>query len=293
MALRTLVTVKNQQTGREEEIVNPLKPFINTTWLFCTPANPNADPAVTLNAAGAPGSTFAGVMQAFQDAHVSLSRFCDNDIATANYTILLRDLAYRRDLMNAPIHIQTICGDAQQPFVLPETIFLPATNGLQATFANLAAAPFTTRFCGVGWKIHYLDAEKVGVTQFKIERPTNVMFLTTRINPLVIPGLTTIEAPIDVPDYGEFEVCKITHYEIAGNPFLFGIRDGASGRLWSNGMVHSDVGSGNGNFPFKLPEPTIQGRKNVIPMQITNPNVGSITLYLTLTGRMLRYERTL
>lgn len=299
MPLKTLITTTDTQ-GRVIEIINPMKAFFNASWLFCTPANPNADPGIVLAAAGAAGSVVSRTMQCFQDSHVKIDRFADNGFAlnnalNMNYTLEIQHLYDRRQLTNGPIHARTIVGSGARPFVFPEESFLPASNGLQITFANLAAAPFTTRLAGISTRIYYAEAERAGLQPPAIGRPTSVAFLTTRVTPILVAGGigAFTDAFIDVTEDAEFEVHKITHFEttVPALPFLFQITDPATGRLWSNGPVHSDVGSGDAEFPFKLPEPTIMGRRNAIPLRIINIQAGALTVYFTLSGRLLNYRR--
>ena len=297
--LKPIITTKDTN-GNVIEVINPLKAFFNSSWLFCTPVNPIADPGIILAAAGAPGSVVSRTLQCFQDSHAKIDRFADNGFAlnnalNMNYTLEIQHLYDRRQLTNGPIHARTIVGSGQRPFVLPEEIFLPASNSLQFTFANLAAAPFTTRFAGISTRMYHVEAERGGLQPPAIGRPTNVAFLTSRVTPIAVAGGVGAftDTFIDVPEDAEFMVEKITHFETTAPAleFLYIITDPATGRMWSNGPVHSEVGSGNGEFPFKLPEPTIVGRRNSIPLRIINIQGAALTVYFTLTGRFLRYQR--
>ena len=77
---------------------------------------------------------------------------------TGDYTVDMRDTSTGRNLMNRPIHVTGIAGNAGLPFVLCTTLFLNRASGLQLTFTDLSGAENTIYFTMHGVSHLYREA---------------------------------------------------------------------------------------------------------------------------------------
>lgn len=71
----------------------------------------------------------------------------------------------------------------------------------------------------------------------------------------------------------------------ADQPFTFRLQDGSSSRDFSNWHVHSDLGMGNGWFPFYFTKPRIFARNSEVKIEVTNLQVAvAIRAYVGFLG---------
>lgn len=184
--------------------LNPAKDYVKPFWLQTDP------PVVSLlgNGTSAP-----------------IPMIVDNtghlDIAYALYEsdgpfmVNIFDPGRQGFLMNKPIHIDTIAGNAQRPFVFPESYFLNVSGGtrqLNVTFSDLSGYPNNIRFSLHGRKFLQADTP-LPIYQrfqklFQDKERTNLFFLTTEDAITALAAGATQKTEFHIPSDSAFEVLK-------------------------------------------------------------------------------------
>ena len=270
----------------DEVFLNPAKRYVKPHWIttdpeeVIVPANQQSD-AVLMNI------DYQGHFEAFYFLYQS----------TGDFLISIFDNGTRRLLMNDEIHIATIAGTAQRPFILPESYFFnteDAGTSLIVKFRDISGANNSIRFAIFGRRFYHKEAtpdiqKKIYEKFGRLER-TNLYFLTTEGGAISLsPGGST-RALIRNTDEAETEIFKLT--AVSTGAFKFKMKDSATGRYFMNDYIHSNLAFGNGQYPFILSgaETLIFVRNYQAEIEIVDLSGAANTIYLTLTGRRL-YHR--
>ena len=275
----TLIRVKDPVTGQKSIKYHPLAGYKREFKL-----NPNP-PNNIINLA-ALGTTSLVPLGARDDGHLILKKILAD--RTGPCTILLHDNARGIDLMNNPVHIDTIVGNGGLPALLPETLFVPATGSLQVAFTDISGLPNTIEFAFSGAKIYHNDAPQDALKELlgAKELITFPYWMTPNAGVFTIPanvgGAGVSTQFIDVSTDFDFELIKIN--AVSTELFRYEIR--YHGDSWSNNaQTHSNVGTGTGQLPHVV-ENTLIKRGEQLELRFTNlspinPNI----VYFTMVGR--------
>lgn len=218
-------------------------------------------------------------------------------LAQRNTAVLMTlfDETQKRWIARAPIHIDSITGDAQQPFLLTDPIWIPERGILTARFSKLAAggAADVVRFYVEGTRYYLKDAniERLNkVIEYKRKEWLNnyLTFLTTDDFPVALPAApATVTAFLTIPKDYHFTIKKITAVSAVGGVPTFTLRMWSHrGEEMGNEPLDSRATLGLGRLPEVLRQPWTIPANSRIRLEFTAvAAVGvPIVIYMTFTG---------
>ena len=215
------------------------------------------------------------------------------ELANQLMMVRINDAAYSRDLMNRDVLATTIMtplAGGQNPFVLPESLWLEQRHNLIATFTDFSGAANTARPVVHGRKF-WLRQARAGLadrflqqrrTQRKITTP---YFYTTDQAVTLAAAAAGIRAPITITEEGHFVAYKITCW--SDGPFEFKLLDGETGIAISGTVFISNLqGTGTAANPYVLPEPWFVEKSRQLILEMNNFNALSANrIFFTVSGR--------
>lgn len=265
--------------------INPAKRNIRPFWL-------TTEPASVVLAGGAVSDPV--IMPIDTQGH--FEAFYVVGQSTGAYTISIFDPATSKfwHQLGRELHSDTITGNAQRPFILPESYFFnveDAARSLVLRFRDLTGLPNTIFFALHGRRIYHREAPPEVQMKFRDmyqrKERTQVYFLTTDAPVVLAGGATNVQVPIRNTDEGDMEVFKLS--ASSTGPFSFRIRERANNRTLSNEVVHSADGWGTGQFPFVFPETWVIERNFQVILELNDLSGAPNTIFFTLAGRKLYY----
>jgi hypothetical protein len=184
-------------------------------------------------------------------------------------TVRIRDVAYRRQLMNRPIILNHVFGTNLQPFFLTESILLEGQQTMEFAFFNNSVA-------GNAIYRMALESRKLQASALANEVTTDEIGLLrqrkTFLNPYWLTNDRQHPYPLVIPAGGQLNVtfkttrdyflilqyimCQAVTTGVAGDVqelISFTIRDPRTGRPLSNQPITLNNGAGTSQFPFVLP----------------------------------------
>lgn len=218
------------------------------------------------------------------------------------FTLDFFDGGAQRRLQNKPIHSVTIVGSGERPFRLPEPYFVDVGDSQReiiATVRNVlpgavtntirlvlygrrfyhreappdVSAEFTKRFAG-GWRTY---------SYFLVPNETKG---DGNVVPVAAGGTDTFtfesESGVDT-DLHKLMVSST-------GAFTFQLRERATNRTLSNGVIRSENGWGNAEFPFYLADSYLLERKLQLLFDVTDISGAPNSIYATMAGRRLQYR---
>lgn len=283
---------KDKKTGKYllDESALFTRPYWLTTW-----------PTPVVWGAAAVGATAAAAMQVPQEAPFLGEKFLV--FRDTECLIKIRDNSTDRWITGDWVHIDSIAGTAQFPFLMRDLLWVDAGSDLHVEFLKLAVGLIGD---GVDFHIegsrHYIEdanipeftaaAEKIRRTQLN-----NYPCIKTVVEqgPVVaglqVPGVVlgaNAQAPyhVVVPNNYHFTAKKVTAVQADGTaPGAFSIRyyDHRGNEL-GNGALDSRAVMGTGLLPELLSQPFTIERNRMIRMVITDLSGAPNNFFLTLTG---------
>lgn len=235
--------------------------------------------------------------------------FDDQDVPVTTYDIdwFLEHPGKRKQFSNRFIPLSATAGDGGRPYVLPETIFIPPVQSLQATFINndLVNERRVELVLG-GIKFYPNKAPREIRKQVweyidRRER-TYVYWQTTDEAVALTAGQTNLSRFATIPDDADLEVFKLTAKSDAA--FRTRIRDGENDKALTGNLIHSSllwgahqvtaagdgVGGSGGIFPARwatswLLRRSLQTELVFNNLDANNPN----TVKVVMGGRKISY----
>lgn len=303
MAWQQVKTFKQLPDGRV--IVNPAKQFIQPFELSID--RPNRD--VTIAALDRRGpfplsARFDGPIEVFYLKAIVTDQ---NGATLTDYNIdfLLEHPGKRIQFMPRPVPLIAAVGDAGRPYILPETIFIPAVQSLNITFFNQDNAERTVEFVMGCIKYYFNSApvdirkEMAGYTERR-ER-TYTYFLPLDTDALLSALQTDAERFSTIPDDADIEIFKLTCH--SDGDFRVQLRDGTNDRaitsqkirasLLFGGHVITPMGAGiggsGGMFPYRWPTSFLARRSTQIAFVFDDLSNSVNLVQPILGGRKVRY----
>ena len=204
-------------------------------------------------------------------------------------------------LMDVPIHVDLICGTAEEPFYLPSSIFLEANTVMNVKITNLA----TTITNQVRLKAHgrrflkyaafmnqrQLAEQFFGRGSYPYFAGLNDTSITLTASQLNVSGVITIPSAADLE--AEYLVGKtqgLVRLRIqeskTGSPIAIG---GGRGSLLEQGVESSHI-IGNARKPYRFtPDPAFLARGNRVETVWDDISAASNRVELALVGRLLPF----
>jgi hypothetical protein len=242
MSWAQVPTLKRNQQG--QVFVNPEKDYLRPYEL--SPDKPNQ--IVQAAALGVVGpfpltAKHDGPIECFYQKVVV---YDENDVVLTNYNIdfQLSFPTKRKIFSNAPIPLIACAGDGGRPYVLPETIFLPAVSALQITFYNRDNAIRKIEFVigGIKYYINSAPQKTRGeLSNYQLRREaTYTYWMTTNEAVILAASETDADFFMTIPDDTDLEVLKLTAQSTG--TFRCLIKDSENDRAVTNGeKMHSSI----------------------------------------------------
>lgn len=161
----------NQQVTKTLELLRKRKTFVNPYWL-------TSNEAIVLPPSGAPRTAFFdNTRDYFLILKYVMAQVITTGVAGDTqelFTFRLFDAKTDRPLMNQPVTLNTGCGTARFPFVLPHSLLVEPRTSIRAELRSLvtdANVEVFFTFHGVGAYV----AEENPYDQMSIEQPAQTM----------------------------------------------------------------------------------------------------------------------
>ena len=205
----------------------------------------------------------------------------------------------QRDLMNRAVLLQTIftpTPGGQNPFIIPETLWLEPTESVITYFTDLSGAANSVRPMIHGRQFALRQARAGLATKFmakrRLQRKVTMPFwFTTEQAVALAAGAAAIRANMQVSEEGHFVAYKITAWSTG--PFEYRILDSESGASLSGAVYMSNTqATGIAAFPYILPEPWFIEKGRLLNLEFNNNNAGGANnIFLTISGRRIYDDR--
>jgi hypothetical protein len=280
--------------------INDVKRFVRP--FFLTPDAPNQTLAL---AAAANSQAYAPMTVTQEGPFQGYSLVMQSDrfglVGDHEATVLITDSGSRKQMMNRPVHANTIFGTPGFPMTLPERMFLHQNRSLTIRYQNLFANANNLRPVISGRRLYQSSAES-GMFDKEIKKltkrtlVTTPYFLTTTEDitaQTVAQGAVSYFLPTDADAYMEvFKISAVAYDATLGTltgEFDIIIRDAETRRELETGNMSNLLICGNGLTPFILAESWLVRPKQRIEVVITNTTAtgNPLTAYLTFIGRKL------
>lgn len=251
------------------------------------------NPVVTVPANGRATARFAIDTQGHFEWLKTVFRATSDEVL-----INIFDEGRRRDLMNEPCHLATIAGDAQRPFLLPESYFLNTENGprsIMVEFEDLSGAENNVELALLGRRWYHSESPpevQREMRDFFQKRERNNVYWLTPQNDVTLPANGRLEgqqAPLLVAtNEADTEIFKFMVHPVNAQ-FEFQIRELRSNRALSSGFVDGRNGFGDGRFPYILPESLLLERNYELRIDLRDISGTEQNLFFTAATRRLYY----
>jgi len=227
----------------------------------------------------------------------------DNAPVTAHNVFFdLEHVGKRKKLNNRPIHLRSVQGDGGRPYILPETIWIPAVQSLFVRFYNNDLAERRVEFVLQGVKYYphaapdYLRKDIYSYTERR-ER-TYCYFQTTNEDVTLAGSATGTQAFYTVPDDADLEIFKAT--AVSDAAFRIQHQDGQTDRAYSSALMHSSLFFGGfdasavmfgagGVFPNRWSTTLLVRRSIQNKFVMNNLSASENDIWITLGGRKISY----
>lgn len=304
MSWAQVKTLLRDQKGRV--YVNPEKDYLRPYEL--SPDLPNQIVSIAANGQAGPFPLTAKHDGPIECFYLKTVVYDSNDVPLTNYNIdfQLQAATKRKILSNAPIPLIACAGDAGRPYVLPESIFIPAISALQVTFINRDNAIRKVEFVIGGIK-YYVNAapqkERGELANYQQRREaTYAYFMTTDEAVVLAADEEDADYFMTIPDDTDLEVFKLSAQ--ATGAFRCSIKDAESDRTVTNGVkMHSSilfgghittalgggVGGSGGVYPGRWPTTFLARRSSKIQVNIDDLTGAENTVKLVFGGRKISY----
>lgn len=209
--------------------------------------------------------------------------------------VRIHDSGKNKDLMNRDVLVQTIMTPTpggQNPFILPETLWVEQRQSILMYFTDLSAVANSVRPVVHGRKFWLRQARAGLANKFVAQRRlqqtvTTPYFYTTDAAVTLAAAAAGATANISVSAEGHFVAYKITC--ISDGPFEYRLKDGETGQsLSGNVFVAAVQASGTAANPYILPEPWFVEKNRQLILEMNNLNaMGQNRVWFTLSGRRI------
>ena len=246
---------------------------------FVTVAANQASPMQVMSVSGeGPAQIVSFAHEKTQDVRVLLQLQNGNEITS---------------LMNGACHIDTIMGNAGQPYYLSEALYIDELRSLQITYTDisgLGSSVLTMANC----KRYLTQTADPTLTKVKM-RMNQRQYLsmpywyTLDQGPVTLANGETLEATITVGQDHHFEIFSLSR--VSTGRFNINIVDQSTGESLisapqdRNYPIGDEILFGTGNFPFRFHEPRMIQVGQRLLVTLVNRVAGNNTIHMTMGGR--------
>lgn len=246
------------------------------------------DPVLTIAANGS-GQV---LMQNNVDGPIEITRLAmqSTDVFLANMQI--EDGTTIRALMNNPIHSSTIFGNGQQPYILPEALYIHEGHNLTFRATDLSGAQNAMRlnFLGAQYTKVIYDPKMLEIRKrFRSKEKRSMPYwYTTDQGVVTLAGNANGQFPIEISDDAHFLLQQISGtstgtysldiFDSVQGESIFDAPSNTSYRLPNQLVV------GTANFPFKFEQGILMEAGTKLILDILDTSGVSNDIYVTLGG---------
>lgn len=252
------------------------------------------DNAVTIPANGQAGPY---IMTISKEGPIVIQKLCAQRTGVCKILLVAKQNEKEQPLMNAACHIDTIFGSGQQPYFLPQELFLPENHEIRASFSDLSGSSNVVRLLAGGYRLRKgvpdPNGDKQRARELGLDLISYPFFYTQDAGPAVMTALGTATSTFSIGTDGHFEVHTIA---VSATSSLFNIDlyNQSTGESIINAPAetHYEVPStllgGSNNFPFKLHEPWLIDAGQKLVATMTDTSNAANTVFITLGGVYIR-----
>lgn len=288
-----VVDPKTKQVVAEEYLPNPMCEYIKPYVLVPRNADliPTAPEAILVPANGQSADvTLALVDEGMFEGAYFTARFEDSEgasVADPDLLFELIDNQRKVSLTGRPCHVQTVIGNGQRPWVLPESLPVDKNQPLIVRFWNLSQSDVYVKFQIHGKRMYTEQIRDDRLDRYVARRRNRNKHMSLYMCPLdtdpsITGGATNADYYLTNDANIYFEVRKIT-YRSTG-VFKFQVIDEKSNGMQS-GWVHIVGAAGIAQYPFIYYTPWVIQPGGKVTFRINELTGQTNKLYLTLSGR--------
>lgn len=269
---------------------------------------PNAIVSVAANGDAGPFPLTAKHDGPIETFYMKVVVYDEDDLVLTNYNIdfQLQFATKRKIFSNNPIPLIACAGDAGRPYVMPETIYLPAISSLQITFFNRDSAIRKIEFVMGGIK-YYVSSSPVkmraDLDNYQKRRDSTYAYWMTTDESADLTALETdVDRLLTIPDDTDLEILKLTAQSTGAFRAL--IRDTQNGRTITNdtkmhgsilfgGHIATAMGGGLGGsggvFPARWANSFLARRSTQLEILFDDLSNDDNTVKVVFGGRKILY----
>lgn len=209
--------------------------------------------------------------------------------------LLLTDGRMQRGLMNSACHIDTIFGNGQLPYHLPEALYLPEGRALQAILTDFSGSANDVYLTAITQRY---TAEQADISlKAARERMKRREYLTTpywytpNAGKIALTANGTATVAIDIASAHHFQLFQMS--VVSDGNFSINIVDNSRGESLiqapqgKNYEIPSFLLFGTANLPFRFHEPRIFSAGQKIILKLTDLSGAANTVWPTFGGRAI------
>lgn len=280
-----------------EVYINDLRRYAKGTIL--TPSQANL-PVVTAASSQSPPIAVEGPQDAITEVFSFMGQHGSADHADvqARLTVLIRDLAYRRELMNRPVLANHVFGNGQRPLRLQESLMLEnqqttvfeLKNNSASGSSNFSFSLETRTFQGFG--IAHPTVIKWR-NEMRMRKAYLAPYWLTSDSAISIPVGATRDVFFSNTSDKFLLLCDIMASVIttgsagdeAAERFTFDLWDAKTNRKLMNQPVTMNTGTGTSQYPFRLDDPMLIEPKTQVTGRFQNLlSDQTIEVFFTFAG---------
>jgi len=223
-----------------------------------------------------------------------IANLAHEKLGECRVSMQIQDGETQRGLMNRACHIDTIFGSGQQPYWLPESLYIDELRSLIINFTDLSgvANQVAVNMGAARYLALQVDPYMEGIRKRLEERQymATPYFYTFDPGVAVIPAGGTLTSTITVGQRDHFQLHTLT---VVATSMAFDIQiiDVARGESLIDApnnttrQVAAGVILGSANFPYKFHTPRLINIGQKLDVIMTDRSGAQNTVYLTLGGR--------
>jgi len=192
----------------------------------------------------------------------------------------------KRGITGRPCHVDTIMGDGQRPFILPESVFLLRRQSLLFKATDISGGGNNIRPIITGQRVNPERVNSKELREWIEDRRARRLFMMPFMCPLDQDVSLTAGQERDYyytqEDLSNFEIKKLTY--VSTGAFKFKIKD-ETGTVLTENWLYSTAILGTAQFPFLLPTPWFVKAGGMLTFTIKDLSAAPNDVYLTLSGR--------
>lgn len=272
-------------------VINPCKPFVRAYWIPGT--GPDSLPVITLGAGASATLDFVIDDQGHFDWKYLMG---DSD---GDYVLQFFDVGKNRELQNRPVLNTLIVGNAQRPFLLPESYFFnvgDSQRNLRCKITDVSGFSNQIRLSLHGRRFYHKDADPdVAMAMRKYfgqgEKPYSYFLVPLESDPNtgappVLPANGTLTLTMQSDSGADTELKK--WMADSTGAFSVNIFDRSKNKFMMNDFVPSNDIFGNAEFPFIPADSYLLERQKYLLFYLRDLSGAPNTVYLAAAGRRLQ-----